>query len=290
MNQTLQDCIDGAISPEIAVAHLMFVGAGPDTIADTIIAALDEAGPHPRLDAVRTLLQQHEPQIEALTAHVAATVEDHNAFGDTPEQGIARIAGFFDRAVAASPEASVALYSLGDPAILAAATAEIVEWLEMADLLAPAAPLGANVLDLGCGIGRVATALACRCRSVLGLDVSPGMIAEARRRAAGLSNLQFEVTAGQNLAFLDSASLDLILAIDSFPYLVQANIAAHHLADAARILRPGGHLVILNLSYEGDAYDRAQAAEWATTFNLHLTHADAHPFRLWDGSAYVLRK
>ncbi len=285
MNQTLRDCIDGAISPQIAVAHFMFAGAG----AAGIEAALDEAEPHPKLDEIRTLLHQHEQQIDTLAAHVALTADDHNAYGATPEQGIARIASFFDRAVATSPEASVALYSLGDPAILAAATAEIVEWLEMSDLLAPEAPGGADVLDLGCGIGRVAAALAPRCRSVLGLDVSAGMVAEARRRCAEHPNLQFEVTPGQNLAFLHPQSFDLVLAIDSFPYLVQAGpeIVAAHLADAVRILRPGGALVVLNLSYEDDAYDEAQAAAWADTFGLHLAHADRQPFRLWDGSAYV---
>ena len=76
-----------------------------------------------------------------------------------------------------SPEASVALYSLGDPAILAAATEEIVAWLVAERLL----PADADVLDLGCGIGRVG-GVAPRCRSVLGLDVSAGMVAEATRR------------------------------------------------------------------------------------------------------------
>ena len=247
---------------------------------------LATADPHPKIDAIRTLLLGREGQIDALTAHVAATAADHNAFGDTPAEGIARIADFFDRAVAASPEASVALYSLGDPQILAAATAEIVEWLETSDLLAQSA----EILDLGCGIGRVATALAPRCRTVFGLDVSPGMIAEARRRCAEHTNLRFEVTAGQNLAFLDPASFDLILAIDSFPYLVQAgpDVLDPHFTDFVRILRPGGALVILNLSYEGDDFDQRSAEAWATTYGLDLAHTDRHPFRLWDGSAFVL--
>ena len=281
MNRTLQDCIDGQISPEIAVAHFMFNGAD----AHAIRAELDAVEPHPRLDAIRTLLLGREGQIESLVAHVAATGDDHSAVGPTPEQGIARIAGFFDRAVAASPEASVALYSLGDPAILAAATAEIVEWLEMSDLLDPEA----DVLDLGCGIGRVAAALSPRCRGVFGLDVSPGMIAEARRRCAELPNLRFEVTAGQNLAFLDPASFDLVLAIDSFPYLVQTGpaVVAAHVADAARILRPGGALVILNMSYETDDHDDVLARDLAETHGFDLAHTDRQPFRLWDGSAFV---
>lgn len=282
MNQTLRECLEGRISPQIAVAHFLFVGARTEDIQ----AALAECPPHPRLDELRALLLGREQQLDALSAQVAATVEDHNAFGATPEEGIARIAGFFDRAVSASPEASVALYSLGDPAILAAATAEIVEWLEMQDLLR----LDADVLDLGCGFGRVAAALAPRCRSVLGLDVSAGMIAEARRRFGHLRNVRFEQTGGRDLGGIADRALDLLLAIDSFPYLVQAGpaVVERHLADAARSLRPGGALVILNLSYEGDAHDAACASDWAARYGFRLAIANQRPFRLWDGSAYVL--
>lgn len=282
MNPILRDCLEGRISPQIAVAHFLFAGARTEDIE----AALAECPPHPRLDELRALLLGRDRQLDALSAQVAATAAEHNAFGATPEEGIGRIAAFFDRAVTASPEASVALYSLGDPAILAAATAEIVEWLEMQDLLRP----DADVLDLGCGFGRVAAALAPRCRSVLGLDVSAGMIAEARRRFGGLSNVRFEQTGGQDLAALADGTIDLLLAIDSFPYLVQAGraVVERHLADAVRVLRPGRALVILNLSYEGDGHDAGCAADWAGRFGLRLTIADQQPFRLWDGSAYVL--
>lgn len=284
MNQILRDCLDGRISPHIAVAHFLFAGARTAEIE----AALAECAPHSRLEQVRTLLLGREAQIDALSAQVALTSADHNAFGATPAEGIARIASFFDRAVAVSPEASVALYSLGDPAILAAATAEILEWLETEDLLRP----DADVLDLGCGFGRVAAALASRCRSVLGLDVSAGMVAEARARFGDFENLRFEQTGGQDLALLADEVFDLVLAIDSFPYLVQAGeaVVAQHLTDARRVLREQGALVILNLSYEDDARDAARAAEWAAAFGFRMAVADPNPFRLWDGSAYVLAR
>jgi len=267
------------------MAQLLFGGG----TADGIRAALAEAPPHPRRDALLRLLAGRERQIDALAAQVAATSSDHDASGPTPEQGIARIAGFFDRAVAHSPEASVALYSLGDPAILAAATEEIVGWLAERGVLGP----DMDVLDLGCGFGRVAAALAPRCRSVLGLDVSAGMVAEARRRQGGLPNARFAQTGGQDLAALPDAGFDLVLAIDSFPYIVQTGdaVAARHVADAARILRPGGGLAILNLSYRNDdALDLQDARRWAGAHGFRLAVADPRPFQLWDGSAYVLKR
>ena len=82
-----------------------------------------------------------------------------------------------------------------------------------------------------------------------------------------------------------------MLAIDSFPYMVQAAVAARHVTDAGRILRPGGALAILNLSYRNDDdQDLADARDWAAATGLRLEVADPRPFRLWDGSGYVLRR
>lgn len=145
-------------------------------------------------------------------------------------------------------------------------------------------------LDLGCGIGRVAAALAPRCRSVLGVDLSPGMIAVARQRHA-TSNVRFVLTDGHDLSALPDAGLDLVLAVDSFPYLVQAGgeIAERHVADAARLLRPRGALAILNVSYRSDlCSDRADVSRWADRYELKVTMNGEAPFLLWDGAAFVL--
>lgn len=285
MNAAIRDCLEGRVSPEVTMAHFLFQGASSAEIA----RLLAECPPHPRRDALSALLTGREARIDALAAEVASTSANHDASGGTPAEGIARIAGFFDRAVAHSPEASVALYSLGDPAILAAATAEIVDWLERQELLRS----GADVLDLGCGIGRVAAALAPHCRSVLGLDVSAGMVAEARRRLGAFAHVRFEQTGGEDLAALPEQAFDLVLAIDSFPYIVQAGdaVAERHVADAARILRPGGALCILNLSYRNDdAQDLADATRWAGAHGFRIDIADVRPFTLWDGTAHVLQR
>lgn len=279
-------CLAGHISAEVALARLLLGGKTAAGIGAELDARRPEP-PGPRWGALRRLLGGNAAALDRLAAEIARTGADHSALGRDPAEGIARIAAFFDRAVAHSPEAGVALYSLGDPAILAAATAEVVQWLERAGLLRP----GADVLDLGCGFGRVAAALAPRCRSVLGLDVSAGMVAEARRRHADLANARFETTPGRDLSALPAGSFDLVLAVDSFPYLVQAGVAEAHVAGAARALRPGGALAVLNLSYRGDPdRDRADAARWAEANGLALEVAGATPFALWDGTAFAFRR
>ncbi len=282
-DQAIADCLAARISPEVAVARMLLAG----TATEGIVAGL--ARHHSgdaRWAAMARLVEGRAAALDRLAAEVQATGAQHDASGD---DGVARIAAFFDRAVAHSPEASVALYSLGDPAILAQATAEIIDWLEAHALLRP----DADVLDLGCGIGRVAAALAPRCRSVLGLDVSAGMVTEARRRNAALANARFEQTAGRDLDALPGAAFDLVLAIDSFPYIVQAghSLVDRHVEGAARVLRPGGALAVLNFSYRGDkAADRADAVALAGAHGLTLEQAGAAPFSVWDGTAFVLRR
>jgi ubiquinone/menaquinone biosynthesis C-methylase UbiE len=93
------------------------------------------------------------------------------------------------------------------------------------------------VLDIGCGIGRIERALASHVGAITGIDLSPGMVAEARRRCRGLPNVTFQLCNGRDLADYDDQSVDLVLAVDSFPCLVAVDlaIAEAHMRDAARL-------------------------------------------------------
>ncbi|HZU36808.1 MAG TPA: class I SAM-dependent methyltransferase [Gemmataceae bacterium] len=61
----------------------------------------------------------------------------------------------------------------------------------------------ATALDFGCGVGRILIPLAPQCHAVVGMDVAPAMLAEARARceAFGLTNVRF-VTADDRLSEL----------------------------------------------------------------------------------------
>lgn len=102
----------------------------------------------------------------------------------------------------------------------------------------------AVVADVGAGTGFLAQGLAPRVARVHVVDNSPEMLSVARRNLATFDNVEFWVAEGTSLPFAD-VSLDAILA----------NMYLHHMADPAaairemsRVLKPGGRLVITDLS------------------------------------------
>ncbi len=277
MSGPLQDCLQGRISGPVAVSRLLLGGADAAAIRRAVADAAQPGNPAWR--ELADLVERRAAALDRLAAEIRATGSDHTSLG-----GLPGIAAFFDRAVAHSPEAGVALYSLGDPDLLAAATAEVVQWLADDGLVPPQA----TVLDLGCGTGRVAAALSPRCRTVLGIDLSPGMVAEAQRRHVGLGNVRFSVSDGRTIP---TGVFDLVLAVDSMPYILQAGAADAVMAEAAANLAPMGALAVLNLSYgRTPAEDHADACRWAEDSGLSLTVAGARPFTLWDGNAWVWRR
>jgi hypothetical protein len=270
-------CLQGRISPEVAIARLVLAGDDAAAIRRRVNTARDTSAAWVALDRLAG-----EAPLDLLRRMLDAADVDH-AEASTP----GAIAALFDRAVTISPEASVAMYSLGDPDRLRLATDEIVAWLRQRHVV----DIAHDVLDLGCGIGRVAAALAPHVRSVLAIDNSAGMLREARMRCKGLRNVAFALISGVDLAALADHCLDTVVAVDSFPYLVQAGVAEHHVSEAHRVLRTGGHLVLFNLSYRrGPEADRTTAGTWALRYGFALLEAGVAPFRTWDASAFVFRR
>lgn len=239
-----------------------------------------------RLSRLEALWRAHPQAWHVVRGTIASLAHDRTEVGAS--QMLDYWGSAFDRLAAESPEASVALYSLGDPGLLEAATREVVDLMNDWRLLAP----DRDVVDLGCGIGRFLVALAPKVRSVLGLDLSARMVAEACRRCADWPRVRAQQSSGRNLADVADRSVDLVLAADVFPYLVQAGeeLAAAHVREFARVLRPGGSALIFNWSYRGDlATDRADVAAAAAASAFDVEVDGLAPLSLWDGVAFLLR-
>lgn len=95
-----------------------------------------------------------------------------------------------------------------------------------------------SVLDGGCGTGRVAIELARRGLLVVGVDLDPGMIAEARGKAGEITWIQGDLGELDLTTRFDA----VVLAGNVIPYVAPGRHAAVVLA-CARHLVPGGRLI-----------------------------------------------
>lgn len=285
-------CARGELPPHVALMQIAMAARGAAEV-DHVLTDMQrrltrcDAAMAARMRRARDLWRGMPDAFATVTEILRAV--DHAGASVTAEQAVARCAAAFDRAAAVSPEASVALYSLGNPDLLDAVTDEIVEQMEGWGLVGPERRL----LDLGCGIGRFVRRLAPRARFVVGVDISQRMVEEARRRCGPIRNAAILRSAGCDLAAFADGSFDLVYAIDSFPYLVQFGdaLAQRHVEEAARVLTSGGWLLILNYSYRGDAQaDRDDVGRFAQESGFAVRRDGARDFSLWDGQTFLLQR
>jgi SAM-dependent methyltransferase len=116
-------------------------------------------------------------------------------------------------------------------------------WQSLAVGIAALLKLG-DVLDVGSGDGAAAASLAPYCSSLTCIDTSARMIEAAKERLAKLPHVQAQVADVHALPFA-AASFDSVLMFHTLTY---AEEPARALAECARVLRPGGRLVLLCLN------------------------------------------
>jgi SAM-dependent methyltransferase len=102
----------------------------------------------------------------------------------------------------------------------------------------------ARALDFGCGVGRVTLALARRFDEVVGIDISPTMIARARAIAAGTPNCRFVVGGEGELRALPSGHFDFVLSLLVLQHLPTPDEVERAVTELMRALVPGGALVL----------------------------------------------
>lgn len=144
----------------------------------------------------------------------------------------------------------------GERAAFYTTSAAHTDQQSLARLVELAAPQpGWTALDIATGTGHTGFALAPQVAAVVGIDLTPEMLAEARGLQArnGLTNVRFEIADAHRLPFPD-ASFEIVACRRAAHHFSNLRLA---LAEMVRVLRPGGRLVIDDRSVpEDDFVDR----------------------------------
>ena len=143
------------------------------------------------------------------------------------------------------------------------------------DLFAKHVPTGARILDAGAGTGLVGECLAdSGYRDLYAMDLSVGMLEEARRKA--LYKEFHQMTLGEELGF-DTDSFDSVISVGVF---TTGHAPAHAFDELARITKPGG-LIVFSLRvdlYEEGGFKEYQAGlEEAGKWKLAELSEPYHP-------------
>lgn len=102
----------------------------------------------------------------------------------------------------------------------------------------------ADVMELGCGIGRIIRHLAPHFERALGLDLSNEMIEQAKIINHGLRHLDFQVNVRPDLGNMTNECMDVVVCYNTFPFIPTPDMVHSYMKDMFRVLRPKGLLVI----------------------------------------------
>jgi len=108
-----------------------------------------------------------------------------------------------------------------------------------------------EILEIGCGVGRVGSALAPLCRRWVGADVSANMLRHAADRLRDHDNVELVELSGWDLAPIPSSSLDVVYCMVVFMHLDEWERYSY-VREAMRVLRPGGRLYVDNFNLRSD--------------------------------------
>lgn len=130
------------------------------------------------------------------------------------------------------------------------------------------APAATGVaVEIGCGMGRICLALAERFDHVTGYDISAEMLRRARELVPD-DRVDFRLTEGASLPGLADGSVDLVLTFTVFQHIPSVEVIRSYVAEAGRVLAPGGVFVLQWNGTSGSTRWRLKRAAMAVAQRL----------------------
>ena len=142
-----------------------------------------------------------------------------------------------------------------------------------------------SILDVACGIGRMARFIAPRVRQYVGVDFSGGMIEKAKARYIGHNNVSFFHNDGRTLDVLGGMTFDLAICYLAFQHMTKT-ITKSYVDEVHRVLKPSGIFVtdVPRLEYYKDDKFSFTQDELGHLFEKY----SEHKLRPESGQAYFI--
>jgi SAM-dependent methyltransferase len=97
-----------------------------------------------------------------------------------------------------------------------------------------------QVVEIGCGVGRLTRVLSRDAATVRALDISERMLERARHHNAELENVEWIHGDGSTLAGIDDGSADVVVSHVVFQHIADPEVTLEYVREIGRVLRPGG--------------------------------------------------
>ena len=148
-----------------------------------------------------------------------------------------------------------------------------------------------ELVEIGCGVGRITRVLAERAASVRALDVSARMLALARQHNPGLHYVSWVHGDGSTLAGIEDASADGCFSHVVFQHIPDPEITLSYVREMGRVLRPGAWAAF-QISNLPEIHNRRPLRERLRSLPGRIAgrrpRGQAH--RAWLGSAVDLHR
>lgn len=135
---------------------------------------------------------------------------------------------------------------------------------------------GKVVLDLCCGLGRVARHVAADVKLYIGVDFSATMIRMAKERFQNLENVKFILNDGKTLKGIEDRTVDVCIAELAFQH-INRDVAQSYVSEVYRVLKPEGAFLaqIPRLDYYKDkafAVDKQETIRMFRVFSVEFVN------------------
>ncbi len=144
-------------------------------------------------------------------------------------------------------------------------------------------------LEIGCGIGRMLKVVAPLFKTVVGIDISPGMVELSRDYLADVENVEVLVNDGRYIPLSDN-SVDFVFSVIVFQHLPYREFVHGYLKESLRVLKLGGVIRIQML--KGESHLRVKAYRECRypdvdQFALEFSNAGFSVLESWTENDYL---